>query len=172
MIGVLVLYFARTGIDFLMNSNDEAKLKNAKRSFIYLLFGTFLIYGVTWILGSALQISVVQGSQQLVSNLIGRVLFQVLAFLKSLAFFYAIIMTIWYGISMIRALDKEDAIKSAKKGILNIVLALIFIKVVDFVFFIAQDVGFASKTKQFIINIARIIGYILGALMVMALIFA
>jgi hypothetical protein len=60
MIGVLVLYFAWTGIDFLMNPNDEGKQKSAKRSFIYLLFGAFLVYGVTRILGRALQIDVVQ----------------------------------------------------------------------------------------------------------------
>jgi hypothetical protein len=60
MIGVLVLYFAWTGIDFLLNPNDEAKQKAGKRAFIYLLFGAFLIYGVTWILGRALQIDVAQ----------------------------------------------------------------------------------------------------------------
>jgi hypothetical protein len=60
MIGVLVLYFAWTGIDFLLNPNNEEKQKAGKRAFMYLLFGAFLIYGVTWILGRALQIDVVQ----------------------------------------------------------------------------------------------------------------
>ncbi|MBP6086200.1 hypothetical protein KA478_03275 [Patescibacteria group bacterium] len=53
----------------------------------------------------------------------------------------------------------------------NVLLALVFIKVIDFVFFIAQDIAFISKAKTFMINIARIIGYLLGAGMVLALIF-
>ena len=172
MVGVLVLYFAWSGIDFLMNPNDEGKLKATRRSFLYLLFGTFLVYGVTWILGKALQIDVVQWSQGFLQNLVWRVLFQILSFLKAFAFFYAIVMTIWYGIQMMRALDKEDAIKSAKNGLINILAALVFIKVVDFVFFIAQDVAFASRAKQFMLSAARIIWYLLGALMVFTLIFA
>lgn len=172
MVGVLVLYFAWSGIDFLMHPNDEGKLKATRRSFLYLLFGTFLVYGVTWILGKALQIDVVQWSQGFLQNLVWRVLFQILSFLKAFAFFYAIVMTIWYGIQMMRALDKEDAIKSAKTWLINILAALVFIKVVDFVFFIAQDVAFASRAKQFMLSAARIIWYLLGALMVFTLIFA
>ncbi len=171
MVGVLVLYFAWTGIDFILNPNDEGKLKSARRSFMYMLFGTFLVYGVTWILGRALQIDVVQWSQGFMQNLVWRVLFQILSFLKAFAFFYAIVMTIWYGIQMVRALDKEDAIKSARSGIINILAALVFIKVVDFIFFIAQDVAFASRAKQFMLNVARVMWYILWAIMVFVLIF-
>ena len=50
MIGVLVLYFAWIGIDFMMHPNDPAKNKQARMGFLYLLFGAFLVYGVTWIL--------------------------------------------------------------------------------------------------------------------------
>ena len=171
MVGVLVLYFALTGIEFLLEPNDEGKLKAARRSFVYLLFGTFLIYGVTWILGRALQIDVVQWSQQLLDNLVNRVLFQVLAFLKAFAFFFAIVMTVWYGIQMIRAGDKEEGIKSAKKWIANVLVALVLIKVIDFIFFIAQDVQFVSKAKNFMLSMARIIWYIIGVAMVFTLIY-
>lgn len=172
MVGVLVLYFAWSGIDFILNPNDEGKLKAARRSFMYMLFGTFLVYGVTWILGRALQIDVVQWSQGFMQNLVWRVLFQILSFLKAFAFFYAIVMTIWYGIQMVRALDKEDVIKSARSGIINILAALVFIKVVDFIFFIAQDVAFASRAKQFMLTVARVMGYLLWAIMVFVLIYA
>lgn len=172
MVGVLVLYFAWSGIDFILNPNDEGKLKAARRSFMYMLFGTFLVYGVTWILGRALQIDVVQWSQGFMQNLVWRVLFQILSFLKAFAFFYAIVMTIWYGIQMVRALDKEDVIKSARSGIINILAALVFIKVVDFIFFIAQDVAFASRAKQFMLTVARVMWYLLWAIMVFVLIYA
>ncbi len=177
MIWVLVLYFAWTGIDFMFHPNDEAKSKAARKSFMYMLFGAFLVYGVTWILWRWLAINDLGGSASanasgnFVNNFIWRVLFQVLAFLKAFAFFYAIVMALWFGFLMIRALDKEDAIKSARKWLVNVLLALVFIKVIDFVFFIAQDIAFISKAKTFMINIARIIGYLLGAGMVLALIY-
>jgi hypothetical protein len=52
-------------------------------------------------------------------------------------------MTIWYGVQFMKALEKEDAIKTARKGITNVLTALIFIKVIDFVYFIAQSGSFA-----------------------------
>jgi len=60
MIGVMVLYIARVGIDMMQNPNDEAKQKQARMSLIYIIFGAFLIRGAAWILGSALQLSTVQ----------------------------------------------------------------------------------------------------------------
>lgn len=175
MIWVLVLYFAWIGIDFMMNPNDPAKNKQARMWFLYLLFGAFLVYGVTWILWRWLAITDLgatpNASGTFVDNLVWKVIFQVLAFLKAFAFFYAIIITIWYGFNMIRALDKEDTLKNAKRGLINVLLALVFIKVIDFVFFIAQDVSFISRAKNFMISIARVIGYILGAVMVLTLIY-
>lgn len=175
-IGVLVLYFAWTGIDFLLNPNDEGKLKASRRSFMYLLFGAFLVYGVTWILWKWLAIDNLTGtdpnaSGNFLNNLVWRVIFQVLSFLKAFAFFWAIVTIIWHGFSMMRALDKEDAIKTAKKWIVNVLLALIFIKVIDFIFFIAQDVTFVSKAKQFIFNTAKGLWYILWVVMVGTLIY-
>ena len=83
-------------------------------------------------------------------------MFQVLGFLKAFAFFYAIVMTIRYGIQFMKALEKEDQIKTAKKGITNVLMALIFIKVIDFIYFIAQSGQFVSKAKNFMLNIARV----------------
>jgi hypothetical protein len=62
MIGVLMLHFARSGIILILNADDEKKRKEALRSFYYMVFGAFLIYGVTWILGKALAIETVAGS--------------------------------------------------------------------------------------------------------------
>lgn len=142
-----------------------------------MLFWAFLIYWVTAILWSWLSIGNLwwwaeYASNIFVSNVTTRIIFQVLTFLKAFAFFYAIVIVIWYGLLMIRAQDKEDAIKSAKTGLTNVIVALIFIKVIDFVFFIAQDVSFASRLKQFLLTISRAIWYILWAVMVLSLIYA
>jgi hypothetical protein len=172
MVGVLVLYFVWTGINFILDANDEGKLKATKRSFIYMLLGAFLIYTVTWVLGKALAIDNVGWSSGIVNSLITRIMFQILGFLKAFAFFYAIVMTIRYGIQFMKALEKEDQIKTAKKGITNVLMSLIFIKVIDFIYFIAQSGQFVSKAKNFMLNIARVWGYLLGAGMVVALIYA
>lgn len=170
MTGVLVLYIAWAGIDMMQKANDEKWQATARRSFLYMIFGAFLVWWVTWILGSALQIGTVQGTQGLVSNLQNNVLFQVLSFFKGFAFFYAIIMFIYYGFQFMRALEEESKIKAARVGIVNVIVSLILIKIIDFIFFIAQQQNFGSQMQQFLVNAARIAGYVLGAGMVLALI--
>ena len=46
---------------------------------------------------------------------------------------------------------------------LNIMLALIFIKVIDFVYFIAQEQDFQDRATEFLIVVARVLAWILGA---------
>ncbi|MBP6910134.1 hypothetical protein KBC03_00860 [Patescibacteria group bacterium] len=82
MTGILVLYLAQIGIDMMQKSGDEAAQKKVRRSFLYILFGGFLVWGVTRILGTALKIGTVQGTQGLLSNLQNNLLFQVLSFMK------------------------------------------------------------------------------------------
>ena len=170
MTGVLILYIARAGIDMLTKANDESAQKKARKSFLYMVLGAFLIWGAVWILGTALKVGTVQGSQGLLTNLQNNLLFQVLAFLKGLAFFYAIIMFLYYGFQFMRAMEEEGKIKAARTGILNVITALVLIKVIDFIFYIAQQQDFGSRLQQFILNAARIGAYVLGAGMVLALI--
>lgn len=63
MIGVLILYLAWAGIEMMQRAGDEKGLQKARKSLLYILFGCFLVWGVTWILGTALQLDTVQGSQ-------------------------------------------------------------------------------------------------------------
>jgi len=46
---------------------------------------------------------------------------------------------------MMGAMDKEDKVKAAKTGILNVIIALVFIKIVDLIYFIAQEPDFTSQ---------------------------
>jgi len=79
-------------------------------------------------------------------------------------------MFIYYGFEFMRALEDEAKIKAARTGIINVIAALVLIKIIDFIFFIAQQQDFGSRMQTFIVNAARIAGYILGILMVLALI--
>lgn len=170
MTGVLILYLVWAGVEMMQKSTDENGQKKVRRSFLYILFGAFLVWGSTWILGTALQISTVQGSQGLISNLQNNALFQVLAFLKGLAFFFAIVMVIYYGFQFMRAFEEEAKIKAARTGLINVIVSLVLIKIIDFIFFIAQQQDFGSRLQNFIVDAARIAAYILGAGMVLALI--
>ena len=44
-----------------------------------------------------------------------------------------------------QAQEKEDKIKQARSGAINVILALIAIKVLDYVYYIAQNADFVSK---------------------------
>lgn len=170
MMGVLILYIARAGVEMMQKSADEKWQAKARKSFLYILVGAFLVWGVTWILGTALQVGTVQGTQWLVSNFQNNLLFQILAFFKWLAFFYAIVMFIYYGFQFMRALEEESKIKAARTWILNVIVALVLIKIIDFIFFIAQQQNFGTRIQEFLVNAARIAGYVLGIIMVLALI--
>lgn len=60
MVGVLILYLAWVGIEMMQKAADEKGLQKARKSFLYILFGCFLVWGVTRILGTALQLDTVQ----------------------------------------------------------------------------------------------------------------
>lgn len=170
MTGILILYIVWAGLEMLTKADDENAQKKARRSFLYMILGAFLVRGAVWILGTALKVGTIQGSQGLLSNLQNNLLFQVLAFLKGFAFFYAIIMFLYYGFQFMRALEEESKIKAARTGILNVITALIVIKIIDFIFYIAQQQDFGDRLQQFVLNAARIGAYVLGAGMVLALI--
>jgi hypothetical protein len=56
---------------------------------------------------------------------------------------------------MIRAFDEEEKLKAARTGILNVFLALVFIKIVDYVFFIVQVQDFKSRAVELIVQISK-----------------
>ena len=51
-------------------------------------------------------------------------------------------------------------------------IALVFIKVIDYVFYIAQTPSFGSQAADMIVNVAIVLGWVLGALFVIALLYA
>jgi hypothetical protein len=74
-----------------------------------------------------------------------------------MAYYAAFLMTVYYGFKMVQAQEKEDKIKTAKTGVVNIIVALVAIKVLDYVYFIAQSKEFASKGSDFIAGVGKIL---------------
>ena len=51
-------------------------------------------------------------------------------------------------------------------------IALVFIKMIDYIFYIAQTPAFGAKAADMIVNVAIVLGWILGSLFVLALFYA
>lgn len=112
------------------------------------------------------------GTDAVVDRFANTLMFQVLVFFKAIAFFMAIVFMVYYGFRMMQAMDKEEQIANARRGILNVIIALAFIKVVDYIFFIAQEPDFQSTATEFIVQVSVLLGRILGAVFMLAIFYA
>lgn len=169
----MFVFIVLAGVNFIMKAKDPAEwAKKSASSLMYIAYGAFLIFGVIWILSTVLNLPNIQWTSQLVNNLQNNLFLQILTFFKVLGFFLAIIMMVVYGIRIMAAMDKDDKLKVARKWVLNVILALVFIKIIDYVYFIAQAPSFATKAADLIVNVAVIAGYILWALFVAAMFYA
>jgi hypothetical protein len=95
-----------------------------------------------WILTEVLSISNIDGIYESDTNnsIVDRansIAVIILSFLKAIAFFVALFFIVWYGFQIMSAMGEEEKIKAARQGILNVVLALIFIKIIDYLYYIA-----------------------------------
>ena len=157
---------------FLLSQNDESKLKQAKMNLLYIGYWWVLFFWVVWILWSALNLWNIEWSWEVVDNVQEGIVFQVLSFLKAAAFFVAVIMIFYYWYRMIQAFDKDDKISEARKWVINVLLELVLIKIIDFVFYIAQADDFSTQAWELLVWIAQILWYLIGAAFVIAIFYS
>ena len=94
-------------------------------------------------------------------NVIWEVFGLVLTAVKAFAFFFAIIMTVVTWFKVISAGEWEKW-KKLVKWLINVVVALMIIKWVDFIYYIATDTSnFVKSAADFIINAAKVFWHIL-----------
>jgi hypothetical protein len=96
--------------------------------------------------------------------------FQILTALRAVAYFMAIIWMMWYGWKLLFKTD-DDGLSDAKQWILNIVFALALIKIIDYVFFIAQSPQFTSRATELVVELSKALGYILWAFFTLSLLY-
>ena len=95
------------------------------------------------------------------------VMFKILSAIKAFAFFLAIIMIVVTWFKVISA-GEWDKWKKLVKWLINVVVALIIIKWVDFIYYMAADsTNFAERAADFIINVAKIFAYIYWIIIVL-----
>ncbi|MFA7285013.1 MAG: hypothetical protein WC004_04310 [Candidatus Absconditabacterales bacterium] len=169
--GFFVAMIMYTGIQFIRFADDTKKIENAKNNMLYIAYGGFLIFGSSYLIG-LVGFENNDGAASLAQNLQNKILVNIVAFMKAIAFFFAIILIFWNGIQIIQAMDAEEKRKKGITGVINVVAALVFIKLLDFVYYIAQQSDFKSRAVELLVNVSKGVGYVLGALMVAYLIYA
>lgn len=175
-VGVLIAFFVRAGVRFVIYIEDEEELKRSRLNIIYIIYGAALVFMVTWLLGSALNFGTIEGVaggdnsalEQADDNLV----VVVLSFLKGAAFFAAILFLAYYGYKMMQAFDQEEKLSAAKRWILNVFIALIFIKIIDYLYFIAQQEDFKNQAVELIVEASKFLWYLMGICLVIALMYA
>ncbi len=157
----------------LLNANKEEELSKYRSNLLYLIYGWLLIFGVVWIVGDVLQ---VWYNDATIENVViwtqWVILAKLLVFLKVLAYFVAIVMVVYYGFQIIKANDKEEAITKWKTWLLNVMIAIFSLKILDYLYYIAQQKSFPTEADALLATIAKGLWWIAGIMLVLALIYA
>ena len=172
---LLVLYLVMAGIDLVIDWRDSEKVKTALKSLMFILYGSLLFFWVTWMLWWVLSIETVQWTEGLVDALQSgpdSLFFKILTALKALAFFIAIIVMVFYGFRIMNASNQADKVKTLMRWIMNVVLALVIIKVIDYIYYIAQLPSFTERATEFIMEIAKIMWFLMWSWLVLMIFYA
>ena len=159
----------------IVSAKKPDDLKAALSSFVTILVGSALYFGVVWILSTLLNIPGINQTSGLRDTVISGsgLLFFVMSLLKAGAFFYAVMMIVWTGFQMMNPSSWEEW--GGKKLITNltgVITALVGLKVVDFLYYIASQQNFTQQAGDFILTIARFLAYLSGTVIVLMIIYA
>lgn len=172
---VLVIFLVMVGINLLINWWDPEKVKTSLKSLVYIVYGSILFFWSTWILWTSLWVETVQWTEGMVDALQwwpDSLFFKVISLFKALAFFVAIVMVVVYGFKMMAVSDQADKAKTAVRWITNVVIALVAIKVIDYIYYIAQLPNFTTQATDFIIEVAKIVWFIVWAALVILIFYS
>ena len=169
---LLFLFLIRSWALFVLWADDDGELKKAKLNLVYILYWAFLIFASVWLLWNILHVWWNTQASDVLIHTQRDIIWNILIFLKSIAYFLALIMMVYYWYQIIQAQEKEDKIKAWKNGVLNIILALIAIKVLDYVYYIAQTSNFKNKAWDLISSSAKVLWWVLWVIIILAIIYS
>ena len=177
---IMIIFFVIAGASLLLNKKPEESKKHLT-SLLYIMLWWVLVYGANWLFGEVFNFWSTgdtftrgedDGLQGFKESRIWRVFFLVLSAIKAAAFFLAIIMTVVTGCKVMAA-GEWDKWKKLVKWLINVVIALLVIKWVDFIYYVAADSeNFVKNASDFIINVAKVFGYLYGIVTVIMVIVA
>ena len=161
---------------FIFNADNPDGIKKAKMSLLYILLGAAIFFMSRWILTKLLSVWSVEGIYgdwwNTIVDRTNDIAVIILSFLKAIAFFVALFFIVWYGFQIVSAVGEEEKITAARQGLINVLLALVFIKIIDYLYYIALSGEFQSKAIDFIVQASKFITYIIGVCFILALIYA
>lgn len=168
---VMVVFLVIAGASLLLNKKPDESKKHLF-SLLYIMLWWVFIYAANWLFGSVLNFN--RGdftssevdqpwwlggfTRVLIWN--GSVFFVILSAIKAFAFFLAIIMIVITWFKVIAAWEWEKW-KKLVRWLINVVVALLIIKWVDFIYYLVSDSStFVNNAADFIINAARVFAWI------------
>lgn len=173
---VMIIFFVWAWASILFNRKPD-DVKKTLWSLVYILVWWLFIYWANRIFWDVLSFNkndafTIGDWMQWVKEAAHKVFFVVLSALKGFAFFLAIIMIVITWFKVIAAWEWEKW-KKLVKWLINVVIALMIIKWIDFIYYIVADTqNFVQNAADLIINIAKIFAYIYGAIIVIMVIVA
>ena len=175
---MMIVFFVYAWASLLLNKKPEESRKHLY-SLLYILLWWVFVYGASWLFGDVLNFNVGDFTTETWSwikwftdSLVWKVFFVVLSAIKAAAFFMAIIMTVITWFKVMSAGDGEKW-KKLVKWLINVVAALLIIKWVDFIYYLAADSkNFVENASNFIINVAKIFGWLYWIVTVIMVIIA
>lgn len=164
---VMILFFVWAGASLLLNKKPEDAKKHLY-SLLYIMLWWVFVYGANRLFWDVLTFNesnittatTGENFGTVTDTIIWKVFFVVLSAIKAAAFFLAIIMTAITGFRVMAAWDGEKW-KKLVKWLINVVAALLVIKWVDFIYYLAADSSnFVQNASNFIINVAKVFGWL------------
>ncbi len=174
-IALFFLALVIAGIKLLVSSSWEDDYKAAFNSIWYILIWWLFFFWATWLLTDVISIESLWWTDDLVSDIAqwnDSLFFIALSLIKSLAYFIAIILIVVYGFRILSNIKDPEKAKESLKGVWVVLFALVIIKLVDYIYYIAQNQTFAAEASNFIVEIAKIMWFMIWMIAVVMIFYA
>ena len=172
---LVFVYLVMSAIRLLISVKKSEDIKKELMNFLYIMIGAALFFGAVWLFWDVINLWAIRGTNDLGEKLVSHtgILFIVLTFLKWAAFFFAIVMIVVTGFQMMNPSSGEEGWgKKLFKNLAAVIAALVGMKVVDFLYYIASQQDFTKRAGEFIIQIAKMLGYLSGSVIVIMIIYS
>ncbi len=176
-VGMILVFIAilYSAIQLITSMGKPDKLKSAITNLLYILVWSFLFFWAIWIFWEVFDISSLGKTESIAEKLTSRsgLPYFILSLLKWAAFFIAIIyiVSIWFQLMNPSTWESWNG-KKLVKSLWNVIFALVAIKVVDFLYYIASTKSFATEAWNFIIQVAKFLAYLSGIVIVFMIIYS
>ena len=172
---LVFIYLVMSAIRLVISGKKSENLKAELNNFLYIMIGAALFFWAVWLFSQVINLSAINQTTGLKDNLVSNtgILFFVLTFLKWAAFFFAIVMIVITGFQMMNPSSGEEGWgKKLFKNLAAVIAALVGMKVVDFLYYIASQQDFTKRAGEFIIQIAKMLWYLSGSVIVIMIIYS